>query len=458
MEASVTQIAAVPRVRVYHYLVQIVIDRPGTYNVRRGSVRPRAVARILALILVLHLLLTSAVSNASGFTVPGSLSIAGLGTGDTLVANPKESGALAYNPAAMSFHEGREAVLGIIAVWPNSRVTPEGSNETISDDPKSPIYVPNVYLMNPITTKWAVGLGINTPFGLETNWRKGTFPAFSGPLAPLEPSRTRLEMFNVSPNFSYRINEHVSVAAGLDYYTVRDATSDSQGVQLSGDGNAFGWNAAFMYVKDRWSTGLSYQSHVDARIDGDFDASSFLGVKVDSKTELDFPAIFRAGVRYQASADFAIEMDFERTGWSRFDEIVVKSKDALPAAGISEGSTLAVTTNNWSDTNSYRVGATYRFRPTWQLRLGYTLNQNPQPETQFSPRYPNARRHVFSAGIKREYKEWDMEAGIMYARWENREINNSKPFAGGDANGTTAFNGKYKLDGYLAGIGAIYHF
>ena len=404
------------------------------------------------------LITVASLCHASGFSVPGGLSIAGLGTADTLVANPIEVGALPYNPAAMSFHEERKLVLGVTGVWPNSNVTPEGESRKISDDPDSPIFVPNLYFMSQASDRLALGLGINAPFGLETNWKAGTFPEFSGPLAPFEPTKSRLEMFNLNPNISYRINEHASFAAGLDYYRVRDATSDTQGIGLSGDGDDLGWNAAFMYVLDRWSFGMSYLSAVEVNLDGEFDATKTFGFKVNSETELNFPDIFRLGVRYQATEKLAVEFDFDWTGWSAFDEIVVKSTDNVPAAGISSGDILAVTTNNWDNTNSYHLAATYQMLPATQLRLGYTFNQNPQPEASFSPRYPNSRRHLFSAGLKQEFSGWDLEGGIMYGRWEDRTIDNSQPYTGGDANGTSAYNGKYELDGVLAGIGANFHF
>lgn len=149
----------------------------------------------------------TSMSHASGFSVPGGLSIAGLGTADALVANPVEIGALAYNPAAMSFHEGMNLVLGLTAVWPDSNVTPEGESNRISDNPDSPIFIPNMYLMGTVADNWTLGLGANTPFGLETNWPAGTFPEFSGALAPFEPTKSRLEMLNLNPNMSCRIKK-----------------------------------------------------------------------------------------------------------------------------------------------------------------------------------------------------------------------------------------------------------
>ena len=213
-----------------------------------------------------------------------------------------------------------------------------------------------------------------------------------------------------------------------------------------------------LFVFDRWSFGASYQSAVKVKIDAEFDATRILGFKADATTELEFPDILRLGVRYQANEKLAVEFDFDRTGWSTFDKIVVKSKDNLPASGISSGSVLAENTNNWRSTNAYHIAATYRLMPATQLRLGYSLQQTPQPESDFSPRFSSARLHLFSAGLKQENKGWDLEGAIMYARNENRTINNREPFTGGDANGTIVYNGKYEFSAIFFGMGVNFYF
>jgi len=77
-----------------------------------------ATGLLLYEILLFSFLLASAgAGHAEGFRIAGGLSIAGLGTADTLVANPVEPGALAYNPVAMSFHEERGLVSELSAVW-----------------------------------------------------------------------------------------------------------------------------------------------------------------------------------------------------------------------------------------------------------------------------------------------------------------------------------------------------
>lgn len=394
---------------------------------------------------------------ASGFRIPGT-SVAGVATTDALVADPYEAGAMVYNPAAMSFHDKTSLTLGLVLVEPDTSVTPSGGGGKIDDDPDSPFPVPNLYLMVPIAPDWRVGLNVSAPFGLETNWRSGTFPAFAGPLAPLEPAKTRLEMFNVNPNVAYRLGDNLSVAAGVDYYYVRDAVSDTQAISISGDGSDSGWNVAALYVVGDWSLGASYRSGAKVDLNGSFDATSVLGFEVDTETQLDLPDMLQIGLRYQATRQLAVELDLERTNWSEFENIVVRSDGFVAAAGIVPGTELVRTENNWHDTNSYHFGIMYELNAAVQLRFGYTYDEDPQPEAHFSARYPNSERHLLGAGAKYSASSWDLEASLLYAYWEDRTVRNSLPYTGGDPNGTDGFNGKYELSGIIGGVGITRYF
>ncbi|MFN2202624.1 MAG: OmpP1/FadL family transporter [Caldilineaceae bacterium] len=394
---------------------------------------------------------TADLCSASGFRIPG-LTVTGLSLSEALVANRDEVGALPYNPAAMSFHDEPSVSVGTIVVNPTSSATPDGGSGRVDANPDSPFVVPHLYAMIPVSERVAFGVNVVVPFGLETNWRNATFPAFSGPLAAFEPTKTALEMLNINPNVSYRLSENFSVAIGMDYYYVPDATSNSQGALLSGDGDSLTWNVALLYSLGSWTLGLSYLAPVNVQIDGSFDARSSLGFKVNTETELAFPGTLQVGARYQVSGNLGLEFDVDRTSWSKFQDIVVVSKDWIPGTGIEAGSELARTTNNWDDTYSFHAGGTYQLTNTVQLRGGYTFEQDPQPESYYSPRYPNAQRHIFNTGIKYATKRWQIEGALLYAKWKDRDVYNDAPYVGGDANGTTAFNGRYENSGLMAGI------
>ena len=396
-------------------------------------------------------------ATAAGFQIPGT-TIAGMATTDALVANPYEAGALAYNPAAMSFHEQSSITFGLVLVQPKTSVIPEGGSGRVYDDPDAPFKVPNLYLMQALDSDWKLGLNINAPFGLETGWQAGTYPAFSGPLAPLEPTTTRLEMVNINPNLSYRLNSRLSLAVGYDLYMVNEAVFDTRAINIQHDGSGTGWNIAALYRDGPWSFGGSYRSSVRANLNGRFDAESVLGFAVNTRTQLDFPDMLQLGVRFQASERLAFEFDIERTYWSRFKNLSVYSKESLPAAGIEPGSLLVNSENNWDDIYACHFGALFDIDADLQLRLGYTYNENPQSESYFSNRYPNARRHVLGAGAKYSMERWDLEAGLLYARWKDRVIDNSAVYTGDDPNGTAAINGKYEIRGLFMGVGASRYF
>lgn len=402
-----------------------------------------------ALALTGVLMLFTGTANASGFRVPES-SIAGLGTANALVANPEELGALVYNPAAMAFHKGNNFVAGVVVIEPDTEVS--NAAGTSESDPDSPFFVPNLYFMTHFGDPWTFGLNISAPFGLETNWRAGAFPNFS-PFAALQPTRSRIEMFNVNPNFAYAFTDTISVAFGVDYYKVGKTNLDSTAATINGSGADWGWNAAVLYSKGRWSAGASYRSSVEVKIDGVADLRALPGAAFGAELEIEFPDMLQIGARYKATDKLGIEFDIEHTKWSTFDTLVIKATTG--AGPFTPGSVLSTNINNWDDVNAYRLGFTYQLSSKTQLRFGYSFDETPEPDATFTARIPDADRQFVSFGVKQRIKTWDLEGAIMFIKWDDRTINNTTPFAvpPGDPNGTNAFNGNYESDAILVGIG-----
>lgn len=380
--------------------------------------------------------LMASAAHGSGFRIP-ELSLSGLGQSNAQVADDKELGALPYNPAAMSYHEGENATAGLLFIDANLGVTTaSGAHDS---EGRSPAYVPNLYVMGHISEPLTWGLGINAPFGLETKWPSGTFPTFSGPLAAAAPTLSKVEMVNLNPNIAYRFGT-TSVAFGLDYYNIIDVALNTPILDMSGDGADLGYNVAAMNVAGPMSVGASYRSAVDVDIEGTAVQS---GVSSDAQTTLKLPWMFQIGARYRISAPFALEFDFERTGWSEFDSIVITR---------SSGTTIT-STNNWKDANAYRLGGTYDLSPETQLRFGYTFDETGQTDAHYNARIPDADRHLLSVGVKQQVMGWALEAGYMYVKFEDRSVTGGTYTPGGDPNGTTAYRGDYDASVHLVGLG-----
>jgi long-chain fatty acid transport protein len=423
---------------------------------RRSAMSQRAIRAVLAVPLLSLFAVTT--THASGFRLPEA-SIYGLSSANAVVADPKARGAIAYNPAAMSFHTGGNLVVGLVTIDPEIAVTTAAGH--FESDVDTPFYVPNLVITGQVRPTVSIGLTVSSPFGLETNWPNETFPGFgplpSPPYPPgtnidgLEPSRSKLEMANFNPNVSVKLGPNTSVAVGIDYYWIKDVRLDTQAIKMAGDGDGAGFNLALMHTAGNWSTGLSWHSRVDTPIQGTISGGLFGQGTSPAKTELTFPAMLQFGVRNQTTPDLALEFDIEHTDWSSFNAITIIHQ--LPGATLV--SSPVVSTNAWDDSLAFRFGGALNIGPATQLRFGYTFDQSPNADEHFSARVPDADRQLFSLGVGQKIGGWELEAGYMYVLWSDRTYDSTAPFGsfGSDANGTNLYNGAYEADAHVFGLG-----
>ena len=420
----------------------------------------------------LGLLLAHGGVRASAFHLP-ELSAAGIGLANALVANPEERGAFPFNHAAMGFHEGSSIALGAAFINPNFSVTTDRKHEGIGTDW---VTTPLIQGMAEVHEQWRFGFGVGAPFGLETRWPIGTFPELTGsrgslavPVAPGvvvpvaiprgdHPTLSKLEIVALAPSVAYRVNEQLSIAAGLDYYKARETRLDSTLQELEGDGDGWGWNLSFLYADGPWSVGAAYFSAATLGIEGsvtiidDFVAlastgfGQFAPVVTPAKVDLDLPWRLQVGFRYELNEAVAVELDWSRTGWSRFDTLEIRRS--------SDGSLLGNNTNKFDDSNAYRLGVTYAVLPRTQLRFGYTYDETGQGDEHFSPRIADSDRHLFSVGAAQDLGEgWAVEAGYLYVMFNDRKYASATHYRlGGEIIGTAALNGRYEAHAHLLGV------
>ena len=413
------------------------------------------ITRSLALCLAASVLGTPTVG-ASGFMLPEA-STAGIGLSNALVANPDERGAFAYNPAAMGFHDGSSLALGTYFVGPNFSVdTASGQHDSQGAEWMA---IPMIQGAFALDARWRLGFGVSVPFGLETRWSDGTFPAVSGTRSlggysiPLgHPLTSKLEILDFSPTASYRLTDDLSLSAGLDIYWARQAKLDSTLGTLSGDGHGFGFNLGALYRQGAWSLGAAYRSSATLDLEGDFTPKSSVLVALGrlargQSAELEFSVPWRLqlGARYAFDERLAVEFDISRTGWSTFNDIKVSGKHS--------GAVIFVDQNDWNDANAYRLGATYQLRDQTQLRFGYTYDETGQDDDHFSARVPDNDRHLFSLGLAQSFGNGlSLEAAYMYVHAVDRDYRGVRPYTGSDLNGSTALAGDYGMDAHLIGL------
>ena len=393
-------------------------------------------------------MLSASPVDASGFRVP-PMSAAGLGLANALVADAQDPGTVPYNPAAIAFTGGWQ--LGGALVLIDNKISVDNAAGSSTSDTTNPSAVPNLYLQGPIADRFRFGVLVGAPFGQETNWPAGAFPAFEGPIAGLAPTRSKIRLASVTPVVVWQPAASTGIAFGADYYDVTKARLDSVGTSLSGDGDAWGFGVAILHDAGAWSFGLSYHSPANVDISGDL-TSPF--ATSGARTQLRLPARAQAGARWRFRPDMGVELDLDYTGWSRFRSVSIEHEDPFLPSPI-------VNASNWKDTVAVRVGWSYDWREDTRLRLGYAYEPSASPAEHFSPRNPDARTHSFSAGIGQRFgRSFRVDAGYMYVRYDTRELASAVPFGayGLDPNGTALFNGTYRERAHLFALSSTLSF
>lgn len=399
----------------------------------------RFVGKVVLAVLVAVLgitLLPPVVAHASGFQF-SELSATGVATGNALVADADDLGAIPYNPALMAYHPGHELLAGLVLVDAHEAVRPATGGER-SGQASMPRFSPNgdYFVTGPHAS---AGIGIDTPYGFITDWPANTF--FTGGAA--QPLATKLTVYDLHPMVAARWRGF-ALGAEIDYYNVRELLLTSPGAQLAGGGDQAGYSLGLAYRASGWTLGARYRSAANVRVDGDINGTPATGV-------LPLPWSFQAGLSRALSSRATLEADFQRTGWNRLQQLVVTGPG---------GAALSTSTFGWTATNAYRVAGSYRLPGGVTVHAGFAYEQNPAPDARFSARLPVGQERLFSLGASQKMGPWSLDAGLGYAVIPDRLVASTVAPGtyGSDLNGTSAYNGRYRTRAYLLGVGLTRHF
>ncbi len=396
---------------------------------------------IRALCIIISFLSFHLSVQANGFRLPENTA-AGVAMSNALVADANRMSAIAYNPAIMSL-QPRNDVKNIMVSASNIQIQYDtegtagsqirkGSGVTVFD-------IPNLFIGAHLSDTVSFGVLINSPFGLETEWPSGTFSAFLGN-ASLEPKLSRIKMFNINSNLAFKLSDNTAIAIGLNQYTLRDLQLNSQATVIEGSGSGYGWNAALITkLSNTTSLGISYRSKVAAKATGT--AAGVLPIQLD----VTFPEMLAIGLNFSVSDNLKLELDIEHIGWDVFDNLNIVRQ--------ANGSTVKKSTNNWKNTLTYRVGGQYKINKH-QILFGYSYDPTPQGDAYYSARIPGADRQLFSVGYQYDFGTYQLEAGLMLVKFDDRNINSTTTYVpGSEPNGTTAYNGIYRADATVFSLG-----
>ncbi|HXV06688.1 MAG TPA: outer membrane protein transport protein, partial [Burkholderiales bacterium] len=274
-----------------------------------------------AVALVGALSIAPGASFAAGFALLEQ-NVSGLGNayaGSAAVA--QDASTIFFNPAGLTLLPGTQAVVAGSAIYLDTEFSPTAAPVF----PPFPVVtpgtdtggnlggwsvVPNLYFSTPIGERFAVGIGVNVPFGLTTEYHDDWMGRFQG-------IKSELTSTNVNPSVAFKVSDTVSLGAGINWQKTDAELTNAVflpaglGVfvegrtKLEADDDAWGWNVGALFqLGSDMRVGVSYRSAIDYTLEGDV-STTFNGTPVAAGS---FPA--EAEAKFPDSALLSVTQRF----------------------------------------------------------------------------------------------------------------------------------------------------
>jgi long-chain fatty acid transport protein len=349
---------------------------------------------------------TPLAAQAAGFALIEQ-SASGMGNafaGGSAVA--EDASTIFFNPAGMTYIQGTQAVGALHLIKPNAEFNNQGSVRALprplgseGGDAGDLAFVPNLYFKTDITDSLMLGVGVNAPFGLKTEYDDNWIGRFQG-------VKSEVKTININPSIAFKVNNQLSLGFGVSAMRLEaELTSavNAGGIEstskVKGDDWGFGFNlgAIFQATADT-RIGVAYRSKVEQHLKGDskspFTALNPIRTRTlntDVTADVTLPESLSASVFSRLDDTWDLMGDVTWTRWSQFDELRIIRDNGT-------NSTLAVTPENWDNTMRYSIGINYHYSDTIKLRAGLAYDEEAVSDKFRTVRIPGNDRKWLSLG------------------------------------------------------------
>ncbi len=409
--------------------------------------------RSTALLAALSLLLAAPLSaSAAGFRLPDQ-SASAMGMAGAFGGQADDASAAWYNPAGLTQLPGTWIAGGAVAIYPVLTHETEAGQTDVS---KREIHLPpHFYASQSLNERTSIGVSINSPFGLSTDWSDTSATRYVATFS-------NIVAVEINPSVALQVTPDLSLAAGIAYVHMR-ATMEKlvrvvlpgpidlgdHNYRLAGDGDGWGANFAALYkAADTLQIGLSYRSRIKVDLDGTADLTGGpAAASASGSSSITLPDLIDLGVSYRASEKLRLNADIDYTMWSTYRRLDVQSNVALFNATVEK---------QWKDVWCLRLGSQYSLSDQWKIRGGIVYDKNPVPDAYFETSVPDSDRAGITAGVGYADNGFSVDAAYMYLRFMNRTIHDSlMDDLTPDPN---SLNGTYRSQAHLFALTIGYHF
>jgi long-chain fatty acid transport protein len=341
-----------------------------------------------------------------------------------------------FNPAGMTLLPGRQLVVVGHLIKPKMEFSGTAVNalgQPVSGgkggDAGDWAFVPNAYFAFRLTPDLHLGVGLNAPFGLKTEYDADWIGRY-------QAIKSEVKTVNLNPSIAYKLSPAFSVGAGINVQWIEATLTNrisplapTSHIEIQGDDYGWGFNLGGLWqISPNSRIGLAYRSEVDYTLEGSATVSNFPLVPGGPVTAgITMPASASLSLFHKLSPKLDLLADVTWTGWSAFDELRIMR---------TNGSQLSNTPENWQDILRYSLGATWHVSDKLSLRSGVAYDEAPVSDLDRTPRIPDGARTWLSVGGQyRMSKQGAFDFGYAHVFVEDVALNS--------AGGGTALSGEY---------------
>jgi long-chain fatty acid transport protein len=311
----------------------------------------------------------------------------------------EDASTIYFNPAGMTYIQGTQVVGAIHLIKPSAEFSDQGSVKGVGrppggfgSDAGDLSVVPNFYYKMDLTDTVKFGLGVNAPFGLKTEYDKDWIGRF-------QAIKSELKTVNINPAIAFRLNDKLSIGAGLSAMWAQAELTSSVNLvasertsKVKGDDWGFGFNVGAIYQATQDTRlSIAYRSKIEQHLDGDVKFSISDGQTPNGGVTagITLPETFSFSAFSRLNDKWDLMGDLTWTRWSQFQELAVY-RDG--------GTILANTLENWDNTLRYSIGANYQYSDAIKLRAGLAYDQEAVNDQYRTARIPGNDRKWLSLG------------------------------------------------------------
>ena len=358
---------------------------------------------------------------AEGFALT-EWSARGLGLASGMVGRADDVSAIAYNAAGITQLPGVQVMGGMGLIAPMGTLsldTTYGKQETTT---KPAVWAaPHAYASWQLNDSLWLGLGVFSRFGLgnsyDQNWT-GRYNLYS----------VNLQTVSAVPTLAWKINDILSVSAGLEIMNVnltteQKLTSPVIAALRAGDQDievqASGWGVGGHFglharLNDEWSVGLAYKTQVTVNAYGDAKHDGKLAGKTPEPTNCDahgtvqLPDSLALGVAYKPLDNLSFEVGAVWTRWSTYNSLNI----------YMDNGNQSISHKNWNDGWNFNASVEYKPLDWWSLRAGFWYETPVINEDHSDFMVPSNGRTALTLGTGVEWNDFTIDFAYCHM-WIN---------------------------------------